>query len=174
MTSESEDETERGARASGSDPSEGARGAPPLALRIALGAAGLLLVVGFFLPWLQLPSDTHSGLTLVFETDRDVREMVGETQRWVLLVIPVLGVGLTAVGFMGFRWAGPVAVGIGLLLLAYGVVTVVMLFFQHTAVGLWLVVGGAFLAVSAGMVGWLRARSAKVAIAVEKGERVEE
>lgn len=149
-------------------------GAPHLALRIMLGAAGLLLVIGFFLPWIQLPDDSHSGLSLVFDTNRNVREMVGETQRWILLVIPVLGVGLTAVGFMGFRWAGPVAVSIGLLLLAYGVVTVVMLFFQHTAEGLWLIVGGAFLSLSGGMLAWLRARSAKAAVAVTKGASVED
>jgi hypothetical protein len=132
------------------------------------------LVIGFFLPWIQLPDDNHSGLSLVFDDNRNVREMVGDTQRWVLLVIPVLGIGLTAVGFMGFRWAGPVAVSIGLTLLAYGVVTVVMLFFQHTAVGLWFVVGGAFLSLSAGMVGWLRARSAKAAVAVGEGATVED
>jgi O-antigen/teichoic acid export membrane protein len=135
---------------------------PPLhaVLRVVLGGAGLLLVVGFFLPWFRLPNEDHSGLSLVFDGDRAVREMVSETQRWVLLAIPVLGVVLTAVGFMGARWAAVVSIVVGVLLLGYGIVTAITLFFEHTGLGLWLIVGGAFLAIGAGAYGFGRARAA--------------
>ena len=67
---------------------------------------------------------------------------------------------LTAVGFLGFRWSGIVAAILGLSLVGYGVVTVVLFFFQKTALGLWLILGGTFLAVAAGMFTFLRARQA--------------
>lgn len=135
---------------------------PHIALRIVLGTAGLLLVVGFFLPWVQFADDAkHSGLDLVIENDHAIRQTIGETQRWILLVVPVLGIVLTAVGFLGFRWSGVVSAVIGLLLLGYGAVTVVIIFFQSTGLGLWLIVGGAFLALASGILVTVRARLAK-------------
>lgn len=135
-------------------------GAPHLALRIVLGTAGLLLVVGFFLPWVQIDREMRSGLELVVESDPDVRDMVDETQRWILLVIPALGAALTAVGFLGLRWSGAVGAGVGLLLMAYGMITVVLLFFQRTGLGLWLIVGATILAVATGLFAIVRARRA--------------
>lgn len=151
-----------------------ATGAPHIMLRILLGTAGLLLVVGFFLPWLriELPGadgaesvvlQEISGMTLVADDEPTIRALVGDTQRWLLLAIPVFGLALTAVGFMGFRWSGIVAAVLGLSLVGYGVVTVVLFFFQKTALGLWLILGGTFLAVAAGMFTFLRARQAKLA-----------
>lgn len=138
-------------------------GAPHLALRIVLGTAGLLLVVGFFLPWVQIDREMQSGLSLVVESDPDVRDLVDDTQRWILLVIPVLGAALTAVGFLGLRWSGAVAAGVGFVLIAYGTVTVVLLFFQRTGLGLWLIVGAALLALGAGLFAILRGRQQKPA-----------
>ncbi len=138
-------------------------GAPHMALRVVLGFAGLLLVVGFFLPWVQIDREMRSGLELVVETDPDVREMVDETQRWILLVIPLLGAALTAVGFLGVRGSGAVATVIGFLLMAYGMITVVLLFFQRTGMGLWIIVGATILALGVGLFALLRARQSKQA-----------
>ncbi len=137
-------------------------GAPHIALRVVLGTAGLLLVVGFFLPWVQIDRDMRSGLELVVSDDSDVRDMVDDTQRWILLIIPALGAALTAVGFMGLRGAGVVGAAIGFLLMAYGMITVVLLFFQQTGVGLWLIVGATILAVAAGLFAIVRARQSKL------------
>lgn len=136
-------------------------GAPHMVLRVVLGTAGLLLVVGFFLPWIEWDREVYSGLNLMLDGDPGIRAAVGETRRWILLAIPALGVALTAIGFMGFRWSAAVAAGIGLLLIGYGIVTVVGIFFQTTALGLWLIVGAAFLALGGGLVALVRARSAK-------------
>src|SRR5690606_25937348 len=43
-----------------SEPAPSKSGAPHLALRIVLGMAGLLLVVGFFLPWVQIDREMRS------------------------------------------------------------------------------------------------------------------
>jgi hypothetical protein len=141
---------------------------PHMALRIVLGTAGLLLVVGFFLPWVQIGDNPQiSGLSLVIDDTPDIRNTIGETQRWILLVVPAFGVALTAIGFMGFRWSGPVGAVLGLLLLGYGAVTTVIIFFQSTRVGLWLIVAGAFLALGSGVLVWVRARFAKRAALAE-------
>jgi hypothetical protein len=136
-------------------------GAPHMVLRVVLGTAGLLLVVGFFLPWIEWDREVYSGLNLMLDGDPGIREAVGETRRWILLAIPALGVALTAIGFLGFRWSAAVAAAIGLLLIGYGIVTVVALFFQTTALGLWLIVGASFLALGGGLIALVRARSAK-------------
>lgn len=149
-------------------PAASKAGAPHMALRIVLGTAGLLLVVGFFLPWVQIGQHPQiSGLSLVIDSTPDIRGTIGETQRWILLVVPFFGVVLTAVGFLGLRWSGPLAAVLGLLLLGYGAVTVVIIFFQSTRVGLWLIVGGAFLALASGIFVVVRARVAKRAALAE-------
>ena len=134
-------------------PPERKEGAPHMALRVLLGLAGLALLVGFFLPWLRIPPliDT-SGLDLLL----DDGDAIGATQRWLLLIAPVAGLIMTAVGFLGLRWSGRVAVGLGVTVILCGAVVLIVLFFRHTAVGLWLIFGGSFTAVISGLFAWLR------------------
>src|SRR5688500_6131841 len=68
-----------------------------LAIRIVLGTAGLLLVIGFFLPWLNLGAElgSLSGFEIVTSSNRAVLHAAGE-HRWILLLIPVLALALTA------------------------------------------------------------------------------
>lgn len=156
---------------------EAKAGAPHLILRIALGAAGLLLLVGFFLPWVGIEygatGDTpgeiqrdldYSGFKLATSDDDFVRAAAGsDTQRNLLWLIPVFGLALTAVGFLGFRWSGPLGAVLGVLLVGYGAVTVIIIFFQNTRLGLWLILGGAFLAIAAGAFSTARAYQARKA-----------
>ncbi len=137
-------------------------GAPHLALRIALGTAGLLMVIGFFLPWLKLEDlATVSGMQLVIDDNPVIRALVGDdTQRWLLLVIPGFGLALTAVGFLGVRYSGHIAAVMGLLIVLYGVITMILFLFQKTGLGLWLIVIGAIVAVAAGTFAWARSRAA--------------
>jgi len=137
-------------------------GAPHIVLRIVLGAAGLLLVVGFFLPWINLESSSVSGLELVTSDDPIIVALVGQqAQKWILLLIPVFGVALTAIGFLGVRYSGHISAVLGILIVGYGIVTVIVFFFQKTGLGLWLILGGAFIAITAGLVTFLRTRAAK-------------
>jgi hypothetical protein len=148
-------------------------GTPHLALRIALGTAGLLLLVGFFLPWVKMSTTSEEtpglvqlekvhGIELATSDEDFIRAAVGnDTQRQLLWLIPAFGLALTAVGFLGFRWSGAVAAVLGLLLVGYGVVTVVLIFFEKTSYGLWMVLGGAFLALAGGAFGWARAHQAR-------------
>jgi amino acid transporter len=140
--------------------------AAQLAIRIALGTAGILLLVGFFMPWLNLGElrigddmrGTVSGLDLVLSNEAEVVRTLG-VHRWIILLIPVLGVALAAVGYLGFRWSGIVGAGIGIVVIGYGVVTVVLLFFRTTAFGIWMILIGTFLAVGIGAFSFIRSRA---------------
>jgi len=137
-------------------------GTPHIVLRIVLGAAGLLLVVGFFLPWINLETSSVSGLELVTSDDPMVVALVGQqAQKWILLLIPVFGVALTAIGFLGVRYSGHISAVLGILIVGYGIVTVIIFFFQKTGVGMWLILAGAFVSITAGLVTFLRTRGAK-------------
>ncbi len=136
-------------------------GAPHIVLRIVLGVSGLLLLVGFFLPWLKLADhDAVSGIDLVLGSGDFAQSLVGQgSQRYVLLLIPGFGVALTAVGFLGVRYSGQIAALLGVLIVGSGMVTVVIFFFQKTGIGLWLILLGAFIAVAAGTITFARSRS---------------
>lgn len=138
--------------------------AAQLAIRIALGTSGLLLVIGFFLPWLNLGPElgSLSGFEIITSDNRAVLHAAGD-HRWILLLIPVLGLALTAIGYLGFRWSGIVGAVVGLLVIGYGAVTVVMLFFRTTAIGIWLILIGAFIAVGVGVFSVIRARAEREA-----------
>lgn len=139
-------------------------GTPHIVLRIVLGAAGLLLLIGFFFPWLRLegPDDQANlvtGLDVVMAGDPVIRALVGQdAQRYVLLAIPLFGIALTAVGFLGVRFSGHIASVLGILIVGYGMVMVVIFFFQKTGFGLWMILGGAFIAILAGLITFIRAR----------------
>ena len=142
----------------------GKRGSPHILLRIVLGVSGLLLLVGFFLPWIKLSGgeiESVSGLGLVMADQEAIRALIGQdSQRFVLLLIPGFGVALTAVGFLGMRYSGQIAAVLGILIVGYGMVTMVIMFFEKTGYGMWLILLGAFLAVAAGTVTFIRSRHA--------------
>lgn len=150
-------------------------GQPHMVLRIVLGTAGLLLVVGFFLPWLKLEElATVSGMQLVIDENPVIRALVGnDTQRYLLLLIPGFGLALTAVGFLGVRYSGHIAAVLGVLIVLYGVVTLIIFFFQKTGVGLWLILVGAILAIAAGTFAWARSRTPKEPKRLEDDTKLE-
>ncbi len=126
-----------------------------MALRVVLGVLGLVMLVGFFLPWLSVagpiegaPLVAQSGLTLATSGD-----LVG-TPAPLLFLVPALGAVLSAASFMGFRFAPQVAVGIALTLLGYALYVLLQMFVHHTELGLWLVSGGTFLVLLLGMLAW--------------------
>lgn len=131
--------------------------APPLVLRALLGFAGLSLLIGFFLPWVRIRPDgpPSSGLDLLFQPD------VGGTPSMGMLLLPVLGVVLAVLSFMGFRFAAHTAIGIAVVLVLYAVYVLFQLFVAHTAVGLWIVAFSIVLTLLFGIGAILWARRAQ-------------
>lgn len=137
---------------------------PPIYMRALLGFAGLSLLVGFGLDWIRIPERVvegeetvaahwASGIALLSEAN------LGGMPAAVLLVVPILGVLLSAAAFMGFRWAGHLAVGIASSLLLYGLWVVLRLFVEHTGLGLWVTVGGTFITLLLGVIALMLGRA---------------
>ena len=159
-------------------------GAPPLILRIVLGLSGVMLVAGFFLPWIRLEAINPersarlaqteaptfvSGLEIAVGGNTLITTVTAAAPWEVLFLIPLLGAALAAVGFLGNRWSGVIGAALGVLIVGYGLVTVILLFFSTTSYGLWIVLGGAFVAVAAGTLAWVRGRQPKSpALAIDK------
>lgn len=142
-------------------------GGPPIYMRALLGFAGLTLLVGFGFPWIRIPerpgeaegeviaAHWANGIDLLSEGN------LGGTPALILLVVPILGVLLSAAAFMGFRWSGHGAIGVASSLLLYGLWVVLRLFVEHTGLGLWITVGGTFVTLLLGVIALMlgRARS---------------
>lgn len=133
-----------------------------IGLRVLLGFAGLSLLVGFFLPWLNRASTVEgaapgameavTGLSLATSGD------LAGSPSMLLFLIPALGIALSATAFMGFKYSGQVAVGIALALLGYSLYVLLQMFVQHTALGLWVVSGGTFVILLLGVIAWMTGR----------------
>jgi hypothetical protein len=151
---------------------EAAESMPPMLMRALIGTSGLTLLVGFFLPWIRIPerppaeeggeviaAHMVNGLQLISEGN------IGGAPPAFLLLVPILGALLSAAAFMGFRWAGHVAIGIASLLLLFGLWVMLTLFVQHTDLGLWITVGSTFISLLLGVITllWRRDRGAKAA-----------
>lgn len=140
-----------------------------IALRVMIGFAGLALLVGFFLPWLnrqpQVADDAaipgamvaYTGLSLAMSGD------LAGSPSMLLFLIPGLGIALSAIAFMGFKWSGQVAVGIAVALIGYALYVLLQMFVQHTGLGLWVVAGGTFVILLLGVIAWMTGRDRKPA-----------
>ncbi|HTM20887.1 MAG TPA: hypothetical protein VL172_10275 [Kofleriaceae bacterium] len=108
---------------------------------IALTAAGVALVAGFFLPWFG----HASGWDLVRN------DHIALLQRLLFALCPLLGAGLVASSIVGSRRTALIAVGAGLGVLGYTGYKVADVFLAITGWGLWVVLGGAALALVVGL-----------------------
>jgi hypothetical protein len=136
-----------------------AMGQPPhIVLRVLIGLAGLSLLVGFFLPWITqpgaaegLPDSAYAGYNLALGAWRPF-DTPGKELLWLL---PALGVLLSATAFMGFRWAGQIAIGTAVAIIGFSLYVLLHMFVQHTALGLWIVAGGTFIVLLLGVIAWM-------------------
>lgn len=132
-------------------------GGPPLGLRALVGFSGISLLVGFFLPWFRAEAEGEhqSGLTMMLGAP------VAGTPAILLIAVPILGALLSAAAFMGFRWTAHAAIGVASILLGFGLWILLRLFVEHTALGLWVTVGGAFITLLLGVLTLLYTRDKK-------------
>ncbi len=118
----------------------------------------MLLVAGFFLPWLSAGTTLElSGMGLVF-AGGDVVAAVSGSGRFLVFLVPLLGVALVGGAAFGHRWTPWLAAGGASTLLLFGLVHVLTLFLSSTGIGMWLVVLSAFLALVFGMLSIGRAK----------------
>ena len=127
----------------------------PIVFRALMGFAGLALLVGFFFPWVRNVGEVdggQSGLALL------TGATLGGAPPVSVVIVPVLGALLSVTAFMGFRYAAYIAIGVGIVLFGYAAYVFFLLFIAHTAVGLWITTGSAFvtLLLGAGTLIWMR------------------
>lgn len=115
--------------------------------RLAAGLAGAALLIGFFLPWLDvgglLGAGQASGFDMVLKADGF------SVLRAALTAIPVAGAVLAAAALKGGVLAARVSLLVGLALLGFGVYQVGKSFLSVTGPGLWLVIGATLAAIVA-------------------------
>jgi hypothetical protein len=132
-----------------------------LAMRVVFAVCGMGLLVGFFLPWFTVGElMSVSGLGLVF-SDGQMVHMLSGANRFLLFAIPALAVVLVVGAVFGNRVVSFAAVGGGLLILGYGIYTLVRLFLSSTGPGMWLVIFSSVVALAIGLVDVGRRSSAK-------------
>lgn len=98
------------------------------------------------MPWVDLVTMVSvSGFDLMVSQGQMIALLSGPF-RMLLLAVPVAGALLLLGAVTGHRASLWVALLTGLLVLGYGTITLVRLFLETTGLGLWIVVGAAFLA----------------------------
>jgi hypothetical protein len=112
--------------------------------------AGVALMVGFFLPWIDL-----GGFVRVSGFDAVWHGGAAWYTRGLLALLPFAGAALALAGLTGSRSAPLLGLGVGGGVLGYVLVKTVWSFVETTGWGMWLVLGGATVALVAGT---LRAR----------------
>ncbi len=119
--------------------------------RILFALSGLLLIVGFFLPWVTAGTALElSGLGLVFSGGEVVNAISG-SGRFLLFFVPLLGAALILGAVLGQRTTSWVAaLGAGFLLL-FGLIHVIRLFISSTGLGMWLVVVASLFILTLGL-----------------------
>jgi len=116
-------------------------------LRGALTVSGIALLIGFFLPWIDIGDVANiNGFELVSGPNLPV------WQRYMLAVCPIVGLALVGSGVVGFKGARWVGVGAGSIVLLYGIFTVGYIVFHMLDAGLWIVLAGALVALVSGLV----------------------
>ncbi len=121
--------------------------------RIAAALAGVALLVGFFLPWLDVGLGgvgQASGLDMVIKAEGF------SALRVALCLVPLAGAALLAAALKGGVLAARVSLVVGLALLGYGLYQVGKSFFAVTGLGLWLVIAATVVAVVAPLAGGSR------------------
>lgn len=100
-----------------------------------IAIVGVALVVGFFLPWVDIGwGPSVSGLRI---------SQAGQGFFSWLMLVPAGGALMALLALGGSKHARVVSALVGLGLVGYGVVKTVQTFFATTGFGLWLVIAAA-------------------------------
>lgn len=162
-TSDSGAELTKGDGDKGSAPGKPDPNAVPIVFRALIGATGLAMLVGFFLPWVRRQLEEGDETVLLSGLSLVQQESLAGTPPIAVIVVPLLGTALAAIAFTGFRFTAYVAIGVSVLLFGYAAYVFFQLFVQHTGLGLWITTVSAFLSLllGAGTLLWMRRAAEK-------------
>jgi len=144
-------EREAPTSASETEPASIGHRAVSLLLRGVLGVAGLGLIVGFFMPWLRLGQMAAlSGFSMLVTGGEAVSALTGP-HRALLFVVPLGGALLCVAAWRGGRLAAWLALIVGAFVVAAGVITPLLVFFDTTGRGMWIAALSALTALAIGV-----------------------
>lgn len=114
----------------------------PKTARTLIALTGAALVIGFFLPWVDIGfGPTISGFSVARAANS------ASMLSMMLWLIPVGGVAMLVSAVTNSRHARMISVLVGLALVGYSVVKTVHAFFATTGFGLWVVIAASLGAI---------------------------
>lgn len=120
--------------------------------RILFGGCGAALLVGFFMPWFKIGTMLSvSGLSLLVSSGEMVGMLSG-TNRFMLVIVPLLGAALMGGVVLGSRATRFIAVAGSALFILGGLLITIRLFLSSTGTGMWLVVLATLLSLAVGLI----------------------
>ena len=117
--------------------------------------AALVLLVGFFVPWIRLPDGDSEQL--VSGASMGVIAARYGGGYYVVYLLPLLAIGMGVAAVKKPNWASILAILVGISLLVWGLFEIARFLFLQTSWGLWVTVAGAMLAAFGGALTWRRA-----------------
>ncbi|HKU38683.1 MAG TPA: hypothetical protein VJR89_11065 [Polyangiales bacterium] len=124
--------------------------------RSLIGLAGLGLLIGFFLPWMNWgDAVTLSGFTLVVSSGVAVDAIAGPSHG-LLFIVPIAAVGMIASAIFAPRAAAWVALLGGGSIILYGIYALMRFFLGSTGPGMWITVIASLVALAVGLIGFGR------------------
>jgi hypothetical protein len=120
--------------------------------RVLFGACGVALLLGFFMPWFKIGALlTVSGLSLLLSSGEMVGMLSG-SNRFMLVIVPLLGLALLGGTVLGSRATRFIAVAGSALFILGGMFVTLRLFLSTTGTGMWLVLLATLLALCVGLI----------------------
>lgn len=112
----------------------------------ALGILGGAIVVGFFMPWIDVGGHVQASGWELLRADG-----LGWAHRIALALCPVAGVALALAGLARLGSAAAIATATGAAILGYTVYDLARSFIHVTGTGLWIVLASAAIALVVGL-----------------------
>lgn len=106
--------------------------------RTLITIAGAVLVLGFFLPWIDIGGFGISGWGFARNT----------AMSSFIWLVPIGGLAMLITGATGSKHARLTSAVVGASLVGYAVVKTVHSFFATTGIGLWMIIVGALAALA--------------------------
>jgi hypothetical protein len=117
-------------------------------MRMIMGLTGIALVVGFFMPWIDV-----GGLHGVSGYDLVKNEHLATSTRLILALCPLGGALLALAAFARSAAAAKISVAMGAGVLGYTTFKLAYGFLKVTGWGLWMVLAGGAVALVLGLSG---------------------
>ena len=110
--------------------------------------SGLLLVVGFFLPWRQATSMDPVSVTGL---DIVLKGLMEPSTRYAVMAVPAVGLVLLVAGYVGRRSSLTVGLIAGISLILVGAWQILTYLAESIGTGLWIVACASLLALIGGI-----------------------